>query len=354
MGPVLTFNTYNKCYGRFSDPDDIDLTPGTYDDESGKGFQGDYEFVMVDVPENGDHVMLKGKKRGVYQRLSRLPEGTDFESYLDDIATFNANHFVKNAPWELTMVEGGKKYRMNWMFRGYASVYPEGSDSTTYGWHEPFLVTKYNDEYHLRFKDTLMVEGHQMEQEFAYSAADDKFYGVIDKSNTIEGYPPYAFFTETVSDMHVWNLSKSGEMSEKLKTLIDAIDNDFSSLKDNKNRSYAFIGINFGRNVQTTDGVRDTVDCWSVVYRSPGSSRNTSANFIFNASFSGDDSMSLQYKEPINVASQNVANKFNNIYDLWSLLSRKFVISAAETRFNLTHIKLVASDDPDLWMILNY
>ena len=73
MGPVLTFNTYNNCFGRFTDPyDDHILTPGIYDDESGKGLQGDYEFVMVDVPEGGDHIMLKGKKRAVHRRYDEV------------------------------------------------------------------------------------------------------------------------------------------------------------------------------------------------------------------------------------------------------------------------------------------
>ena len=62
MGPVLSFNTYNKCLGVFSDPTDIPATTSKYDDEKGKGYRGDYEFVMVDVPQGGDHILLKGKR----------------------------------------------------------------------------------------------------------------------------------------------------------------------------------------------------------------------------------------------------------------------------------------------------
>ena len=103
-GPVLTFNTYNEVLHCFSNPEYY---------ESGKGFEGDYEFVMIDVPEDGQFIMLKGKKRGTYVRLTRLPDGTNFEEYLADIKAFHNGIFPANAVNENVLQVGGQKYSIN-------------------------------------------------------------------------------------------------------------------------------------------------------------------------------------------------------------------------------------------------
>lgn len=333
MGPVLTFNTYNVCYGRFSDPYDLDLTPGTYDDESGKGFQGDYEFVMVDVPEHGDHIMLKGKKRGLYHRLTRLPEGTDFETYLDDIAAFNSSHFVKDASWELTMTEGGKRYTMNWMFRGYTTAYPEGSDSTTYGWHEPFLITKYNDEYHLRFKDTLMVEGHQMEQEFAYNADDDKFYGIIDKNNTIEGANPTKHFVDYMQKAHKWQFNNEDAVSGPLAEEFVKLSQDFLAHK------YTVKSVNFS--ISGDDG-RVSVALQS-------GKTNVEIYYLYDMAVADDGSYTITYREPYVTSSNKRASQIlttiSTLPDFLASANGTYTAEQATgTLFDLRVLKITCSN----------
>ena len=356
MGPVLTYNTYNKIYGVFTDHVDI---PSTDDDESGRGFRGDYEFIMVDVPENGDHIMLKGKKRGLYERLTRIPEGTDFETYLDEVENFKSGHFVTDAAWELVMNEGGTRYLMNWMFRGYATVYPEGKDSVAYGWHEPYLITKFNDKYHLRFKDTIMVEGHQMEQEFAYSPEDDKFHGIIDHNNTIEGFPPYPFFVSTIENKHKWSIPYANEMSEKMKANLDILAQGFASKEDSKDkqkpkRHYSFIGLSLDRKTRMVNGESVPYDRWNVVYKQPSAAGNSEANYVFNLTFPEEGKVTFEYQEPLNSSAQGVANTYPVVNDIMAMLSRTFVIQVAGTNFNLNYLKLVAEDDPDIWFIMNY
>ena len=52
QGPVLSFNSYNKCLHSFADP-------AIY--ETGLGLEGDYEFEIINLPENAEFAMLKGK-----------------------------------------------------------------------------------------------------------------------------------------------------------------------------------------------------------------------------------------------------------------------------------------------------
>ena len=333
MGPVLTFNTYNRCLGRFSDPNDIDLTTGRYDDESGQGFQGDYEFVMVDVPENGEHIMLKGVKRGLYQRLTRLPEGTDYEAYLDSINAFRSNMFVKDARWELVMTDNGKRFRMNHQDRGCSTVYPEGSDSTTYGWHEPFLVTKYDGRYHLRFKDTVMYDNVQMEQEYVYEPDDDKFYGVKNAENTIEGIVPAWFFIDNLTTIQTrrWQFdTNSNSMSESMATLYNSVVQGF------KASNFTYNSTNFM--------VRDSVINLRMQYRS---GRTTSYVYYAYSISSEGDNITLKYDGPIG-NGETVLNAIPAAREFLEFLSHTFVVSA-DTRFNLNQVRLTSATEPDKW-----
>ena len=77
-GPVLTFNTFNDVLHTFTDPEDVGITSGFGNDETGTGIGGDYEFIIVDAPEDASYMMLKGKKRGTYNLLTPIEEGVDY------------------------------------------------------------------------------------------------------------------------------------------------------------------------------------------------------------------------------------------------------------------------------------
>ena len=345
MGPVLTYNTWNKCYGRFTDPLDIDLTTGSSNDESGKGYQGDYEFVMVDVPENGEYIMLKGKKRGIYQRMTRLPEDTDFETYLDDIATFNNNHFVGKLPYEFNLTDNEKSYKVNHMGTMRPTIYPEGKDSVSYGFHMPYLVTKKADQYYLRFKDTVMVEGTQMEQEFVYNSDDDKFYGVKNSTNVISS--PYAdaisFVKEKLDNNATFKTfrKQTAELSDKMKQYLDAASNAMHA----KNTKYQIDSIS----------VRNTTDLglvWLFRYQSGSSAKD----IIYKYDYQIDgNTIAFTFKEAEAVNGTNIMNSVPEIKTLLTdVLARKFIVEKYITLFNLRKIRLVAEDDKDLWFIINY
>lgn len=337
MGPVLTYNTYNKNLGLFSDPYDI---PSTSDDEKGKGFRGDYEFVMVDVPEDGDHIMLKGKKRGLYERLSRVPEGTDFEAYLDDIENFKSSHFIKDAPWELQMNEGGTRYLMNWMYRGYATVYPEGKDSVAYGWQEPYLITKYNEQYHLRFKDTVMVDGHQMEQEFTYNAEDDKFYGVLDNNNTIEGADPTRHFVDYMQKGHKWQFSSASDISGPMVETFETVVADFKSKK------YDVKLVNFsisGENGRVSLSVKSGSSTVEIIY-------------LYDMTVAEDGSYTITYREPYVTSSNKRASQIlTTVPTLSAFLESANGTYRAEqatgTAFDLRKLKLTCSNGNTLLVL---
>ena len=351
MGPVLTFNSWNRCYGRFTDPLDIDLTPGSYsNDESGKGYQGDYEFVMVDVPENGNHIMLKGKKRGIYQRLTRIPEGTDFEAYIDDIATFRKTHFIDNAQWELLMTDNGTDYRINYADRGIGTIYPEGKDSTAYGWHMPFMVTKYDDQYHLRFKDSVMVGSQQMEQEFYFNADEEVFHGMVNPENVIKPYSAVNFFHEMIEQAHRWKTSLALDKSDDFKTAITNMVNEMAAGET----KYELDGTADKDKTFTFRKINDQVQLsFKVKFRRSNRNYTVDLPFLFTLEKT-DGGAVLTYVEPLSDGAKNLVESFPTIKTFLEAFNGSYTIAGKDNSFSLRDLKLTSTTRDNSWIILQY
>lgn len=75
MGPTLNFDSYNEIFHYFSDPD-LDEGGG-----HGKGYEGDYEFLLRSHSEN--EIILRGKKTKNFIRMTRLTESS--QSFLEKI-----------------------------------------------------------------------------------------------------------------------------------------------------------------------------------------------------------------------------------------------------------------------------
>jgi hypothetical protein len=123
-GPVLSFNSYNKIFHVFSDPADI---PQTQDvNETGRGHEGDYEFIINKI--QGDTAILVGKKHGLTILMTRLPSTTDDATYFSDLATLAANSFSPAIPNLILTTKAGKR----WVVSNASSLiwkfYPEGGD----------------------------------------------------------------------------------------------------------------------------------------------------------------------------------------------------------------------------------
>jgi len=350
MGPVLTFNSWNKCYGRFTDPLDIDLTTGRSEDESGKGFQGDYEFVMVDVPEGGDHIMLKGKKRGIYQRLTRIPEGTDFEAYLNDIDAFKKSHFIDNAQWELLMVDNGANYRINYADRGIGTVYPADKDSTAYGWHMPFTVVKYDEQYHLRFKDSVMVGNQQMEQEFYFDDDEEVFHGMNNAENVIKYYPAPDFFHEMLAQAHRWKSSVAMDKSDDFKT---ALNNMIAEMAAGSTK-YELNGSSDKDKVFVFRKVSDQIQLsFTVKFRRSNRNYTVELPFLFTVEET-DGGAKLTYVEPLSDGAKNLVQSFPTITTFLQHFNGTFTIDGKDNKYSLRDLKFTSTTKDNSWFVLQY
>lgn len=182
-GPVLSFNTYNDVLHTFSKPNDI---PSTKDeDELGRGYEGDYEFVITNLDEGAEHAMLKGKKRGTYNRLTRISADVELKDYIADVEAFKNSKFP-TAGNDLRFTINDKLYYVQGMGDNIPNVYPADGDIVVDKDLRPYLITKKADKYYLRFRDAF-GEGDEKEQLFVYDEANDQFVGTVNSKNILRG-----------------------------------------------------------------------------------------------------------------------------------------------------------------------
>ena len=142
-----------------------------------------------------------------------------------------------------------------------------------------------------------------------------------------------------------WTALKTAEMSDKMKTYFDALDAEFSEMKDSRKRSYTFSGMTLTRE---KDGSNYR---WNVGYKVPGSSRVTYAQYNYSMQHEGEN-VAFTYLAPVDESATNIQAKLPSVQNATTLFGRKFVVRAAQTRFNLRQIRLTAADDADLWVVL--
>lgn len=345
MGPVLSFNTWNKVVHAFSEPEDVGLTEE--DDEKGSGIGGDYEFIIVDAPEDASYMMLKGKKRGTYNLLTPVEEGVDYQDYLVDVYNFQSKMFPSNSPTFDLLHVGDSLYKMEGADDGLPNIYTYNGNAVIDESFNPFLITKKGSDYYLRFRDKTAY-GEKTVQEFKYLADKDIFQATDDESSYITGDVPARFFNEAATaGGHSWRITSSSSMSDKMKTLFTNLSAGLRALRfDGRTGTLVNLMIK-----------QASKDKFSLVvnYRFKN---NGSGTYLYDYSYA-DESATMSYsgfggkdqKEVTN--STNMYNAVKGLPEMVAIFNQKFTFSAATTQFDLNQIKVTSVSDPDVWFIVS-
>ena len=157
-GLVLTFNSYNDYFHLFSSPDEVPTQGGTMTQggasTAGYGHEGDYEFNLMKY--SGDTIYMTGKKYNLHMIMTRLPESTNDEEYLNKVAAHNTNMFTSKLNNVYIVLPDGKRWIAESAASGYMRIYPEGEDKVTTSEYHNFIIT----DYGMAFRDVLVLEGN--------------------------------------------------------------------------------------------------------------------------------------------------------------------------------------------------
>lgn len=122
-GPVLSFNSYNRIFHLFADPEDI---PDTERDEQGYGHKGDYEFDLMKF--SNDTLYLEGKKNGAEIIMTRIAPETDDETYLNEVVALADSFFNAKIPAVYVNLPGGYRHVVLNGATQLPKFYPETGD----------------------------------------------------------------------------------------------------------------------------------------------------------------------------------------------------------------------------------
>lgn len=338
-GPVLSFNSYNKAMHLFSDPDT---------NPTGTGIGGDYEFVIVDAPDDASYMMLKGKKHGTYNLLTPVEVGVDYASYLADVKDFQNKMFAEDAPTGALIHFGDSIYRMDDANDGLPNIYPYDGDPITNESFNPFLITKRGDDYYIRFRDAF--ERSDMEgnlQELKYDTSLDKFIGTDNEQFTIEGYSPAEFFGDYLHETSVykWTCNVDEEMSDGFQVLMNNLSEGIAKLKetDSRKRTYTLTGVSFNYD----DEVQSYI--WTIIYKAGTSTGYLRYKFNYQLI---DGTSTFTYVEPYAANAENALTNVEGVSEMIETFIGDFVVTAASTSFNLSSLKVSSKANSNIWFVV--
>lgn len=339
-GPVLSFNSHNDCLHAFTDPEDI-LWTGNADEpnnETGTGVGGDYEFIIVDAPEDASYMMLKGKKRGTYNLFTPVEEGVEYESYLADVENFMKTMFPSSNPTFDVLHTPNGDFKMTGIDDGIPNIFPYDGDEIIDESFNAFLITKRGDDYYLRLRDSFKIENGEeeaSEQEFMYHPDQDLFIGTGDNRFIIDGDEPNRFFRQALIDeTRQWRWNAKSEMSAAYGDLMTKLSDAFKSKK-----------LTYDRNILKYNTSKDKV-VMTVSYK-----RNTSTislDYIFGYSFDESNKLTLTYEGPNDKAAETMLTQIPEIKGIVDAMNGQLNVKPSSTRFNLNNLR-IETKDSNLW-----
>lgn len=339
-GPVLSFNSHNDCLHAFTDPEDILWTgnPDEPNNETGTGVGGDYEFIIVDAPEDASYMMLKGKKRGTYNLFTPVEEGVEYESYLADVETFMKTMFPSSNPTFDVLHTPTGDFKMTGIDDGIPNIFPYDGDEIIDESFNAFLITKRGDDYYLRLRDSFKIENGEeeaSEQEFMYHPDQDLFIGTGDDRFIIDGDEPNRFFRQALIDeTRQWRWTAKSEMSAAYGDLMTRLSEAFKSKK-----------LTYDRNILKYNTSKDKV-VMTVSYK-----RNTSTislDYIFGYSFDDSNKLTLTYEGPNDKAAETMLTQIPEIQAIVDAMNGQLNVKPSGTRFNLNTLR-IETKDSNLW-----
>ena len=153
-GPVLSFNSFNKYFHIFADPEDIPSLSDEDTDETGYGHEGDYEFDLMSY--SNDTLYITGKKYGIDMIMTRVPANVDDEVYMNEVVAMADSFFNAKIPQVYINLPNG----VRWIVKNGASsilkMFREGDDEISTAEYHNVIITHDG----LSFMNPLTIDGY--------------------------------------------------------------------------------------------------------------------------------------------------------------------------------------------------
>lgn len=153
-GPVLSFNSFNKYFHLFADPEDIPSMSEEETDETGYGHEGDYEFDLMKY--SNDTLYISGKKYGIDMIMTRVDANVDDEVYMNEVVAMADSFFHAKIPYVYINLPNDTR----WIVKNGASsilkMFREGADEISTAEEHNVIITHDG----LSFMEPITLDGY--------------------------------------------------------------------------------------------------------------------------------------------------------------------------------------------------
>lgn len=138
-GPVLTFNTFNKYFHLFADPEDIPSLDSEDTDETGYGHEGDYEFDLMNY--SNDTLYISGKKYGIDMIMTRVDGNVDDHIYMDEVVAMADSFFNAKIPQVYINLPNGVRWIVKNGATSILKIFREDADEISTAENYNVIIT---------------------------------------------------------------------------------------------------------------------------------------------------------------------------------------------------------------------
>jgi len=329
-GPVLTFNTYNKVFHLFSNPEN----PNGSSDLDGIGLMGDYEFIILSA--TNDEIMLKGKKRGTAIRMHPLARGQDWKGYFDRLDAMDKALFNPNLPVTLTLTTNDND-SLYYLTNGATHIFEAKSrsqiDAGDQGANVPFIIT----DSGIRFAQPFIMGSDSVR---TFQLSDDKTRLVcIDKGvqAAIAGEELASLFLRIPTAFWVFD---SSAVSDKVAGMYNRIVNSCIQIYQAESVT---MGIGYSASRNTFE--------WRLQFVRNGGKQTVTGNLSLTASSSESASeVSFQATGTGDNNGMTFASRIDGYQEMAELLSQPFLLST-DVAINPTNMKFMQVGGTEVWFL---
>lgn len=327
-GPVLSFNSFNKYFHLFADPEDIPSSSDEDDDETGYGHEGDYEFDIMKY--SNDTLYISGKKHGIDMIMTRVDPNYDDEVYMNEVIAMADSFFNAKIPYVYINLPNGVRYIVKNGATSILSMYKEHEDEISTSESYNIIITHDG----LSFMTPITLDGYVI-QNFTRQA-DGSLLCRDDQQTTMTADELSTVFTNRTL---AWRM----DVNNTGGVFADHISNLAQELKAYNKSNLVYVQMNY-------DNTLETYICTFFVKKGSSTFKPT---FYLTLDQLGETQVKMNFADEGDKAAQTYSERCPSMKAIVDELGSHTYNLSANSLLAPVNMKLTQSDNPANYTVWN-
>ncbi len=327
-GPVLSFNSFNKYFHLFADPENIPDASDEDDNETGYGHEGDYEFNLMDY--SNDTLYISGKKHGIDMIMTRVDADYDDEVYMNEVVAMADSFFNAKVPVVYINLPNDVRYIVKNGASSILSMYKEGEDEISTSETYNIIITHDG----LSFMTPITLDGYVI-QNFTRQP-DGSLLCRDDQQTTMTADPLSTIFSNQSLTWRM-DVNKAGGL------FADLIASLGQELKDYNKSTLVYVQLSYDRALES-------YTCMFFVKKGSSTFKPT---FYLTMDQPGETQIKMNFAEEGDKAAETYAARCPSMRSIVNELSAHIFNMSANSLLAPVNMTLTQSDNPANYTVWN-